>query len=150
MKRRNAVILLIASAVALTVPMQIAVRADDSAASKHGPIAWLESLPDAQKVAAKEKKVIFVDFWAEWCGPCKQMLSTTYKDSKVVEKSKGFVPVLVNIDKQEDLAKKYKVEAIPTVIFMNSKGKILESKIGFTNAAEFQKLMDKAQKKLKA
>src|SRR5205085_1442911 len=91
----------------------------------HGPIAWKESLDEAKKIAAKEKKVIFVDFWAEWCGPCKKMLATTYKDKDVVARSKKFVPVLLNYDKQKALADKYNISAIPAVIFMDAKGKVL-------------------------
>lgn len=147
MKSRIAVLML-AAAAAFSLPTPRPAQADD--ASKHGPIAWLESIPDAQKAAAKEKKVIFVDFWAEWCGPCKQMLNTTYKDAKVVEKSKTFVPVLVDLDKHQDLAKKYQFEAIPTVIFLDAKGKVLEKHTGYLAAADFLKLMEKAQKKLKA
>src|SRR5579871_5841165 len=101
------------------------LHAEESAAKAHGPIAWKESLAEAQKIAAKEKKVIFIDFWAEWCGPCKQMLATTYKDKQVVSRSKKFVPVLVNVDKQQNLANKYSVESIPTVLFLDVKGKVL-------------------------
>src|SRR5579871_4784311 len=106
------------------------LHAEESAAKAHGPIAWKESLAEAQKIAAKEKKVIFIDFWAEWCGPCKQMLATTYKDKQVVSRSKQFVPVLINIDNHQDLAKKYSIEAIPTVIFMDAKGKVLTRSLG--------------------
>src|SRR2546430_2635998 len=105
------------AALALMSTAVQTLHAEESAAKSHGPIAWKESLAEAQKIAAKEKKVIFIDFWAEWCGPCKQMLATTYKDKQVVSRSKQFVPVLINIDNQKEIAKKYNIEAIPTVIF---------------------------------
>jgi thioredoxin len=124
------------------------LRAEEDVAKKHGPIAWTESLPNAQKQAVKDKKVVMVDFWAEWCGPCKQMLATTYKDKAVVTQSKKFVPVLVDVDKQASLAKKYNVEAIPTVIFMDGKGKVLGRSVGFVDKTAFLKLMNDAAKKL--
>ena len=127
----------------------VGVFGPEDAAKAHGPIAWTESLPQAQKTAAKEKKVIFIDFWATWCGPCKQMLSTTYQDKDVVARSKQFVPVLVDADKQQSLLQKYKVEAIPTVIFMDAKGKVLVRSTGFADRASFLKLMDEATKKAK-
>lgn len=138
-------------AAALVIAGGIAVYAlaDESAAKKHGPIAWVESLKDAQKTAAKDKKVIFVDFYADWCGPCKQMLATTYKDSKVVERSKKFVPVLIDVDKQQSLAQKYQVDSIPTVVFLNAKGKVLAKNVGYADTDAFLKLMDDAQKKAK-
>lgn len=124
------------------------VMAGDDVAKKHGPIAWTESLPNAQKQATKDKKVVMVDFWAEWCGPCKQMLATTYKDKAVVTQSKKFVPVLVDVDKQPSLAKKYNVEAIPTVLFLDGKGKVLTRSVGYVDKTAFLKLMNEATKKL--
>src|SRR5579863_1524252 len=121
---RSGLILPLAFALAVG-GLQVVRAGDDSGTKKHGPIPWTESLDGAKKVAAKDKKVMMVDFWAEWCSPCKQMLATTYKDKTVVERAKQFVPVLVNVDKQADVAKKYDVSAIPTVIFMDGKGKVL-------------------------
>jgi len=141
-----------AAALTLAVGGLQAVRAgaEESAAKKHGPIPWTESLDGARKVAAKEKKVVMVDFWAEWCGPCKQMLATTYKDKTVVERAKKFVPVLVNVDKQQNLANKYSVESIPTVLFLDVKGKVLVRSVGYLGREDFLKLMDEAAKKAKS
>lgn len=116
------------------------------AAKGHGPIAWQKDMDKAQKQAAKEKKLIMVDFYADWCGPCKMMLDTTYKDKTVVKRSKEFVPLLIDIDKQPDLATKYEVEAIPTVVFLDSKGKVVSRALGYQNAKQFIDMMDKAKK----
>jgi thioredoxin-like negative regulator of GroEL len=139
-----------AMALVLMSGAMLTIQADESAAKAHGPIAWTESLAEAQKRAAKEKKLIVGDFWAEWCGPCKQMLATTYKDKAVVARSKEFVPVLVNVDKQEAVVQKYNIGPIPAVIFMDAKGKVvLRPKPNTYTAKDFLKLMDEAQKKAK-
>ncbi len=127
--------------------LPMAARAQD-AAKDHGPIAWTESLENAKKTAAKEKKIIFVDFWATWCGPCKQMLKTTYQDKQVVERSKKFVPVLVNFDKEPDLVKKYKISQIPVVMFLDAKGNVLK-RAEFLDAKGMLKVMDEVSKKRK-
>ncbi len=126
---------------------EIAVRADDK--SKHGPIPWIESLPEGLKSAKKAKKLVFVDFWAEWCVPCKRMLKTTYVDPKVVARAKRFVPVLLNADKVKEITAKYKIEAIPVALFLDAKGKVIARGDGFMNAEKMLKLMDEAVKKTK-
>jgi thioredoxin-like negative regulator of GroEL len=54
------------------------------------------------------------------------MLKTTYQDKAVVERSKRFVPVLVNFDKQPALVKKYHIGQIPVVMFLDARGKVLK------------------------
>ncbi len=122
-------------------------RAAD-AAKEHGPIAWTESLEGAKKTAAREKKILFVDIWATWCAPCKLMLKTTYQDKQVVERSKQFVPVLVNFDKEPAFVKKYKVGQIPVVMFLDAKGNVLK-RAEFLDAKGMLKLMDEVAKKRK-
>ena len=56
---------------------------------------------------------VLVDFWAEWCGPCK-MLSPLVEE--VAGEADGFKVGKVNVDEADDLARKYKVFSIPTLL----------------------------------
>jgi thiol:disulfide interchange protein len=137
-----------AVALSLTLGVSSALPAQGKAAGAkaHGPIAWQNDLAKAQKIAAKEKKLIMVDFYADWCGPCVEMLKTTYKDKAVVARSKEFVPLLIDVDKHPELARKYDVTGIPRVIFMDAKGKVVTDFMGYQNAKQFLDLMTKAKK----
>ena len=149
----NRITRFLSASLAVTVVMSGAAiysaQADESAAKKHGPIAWVEKLDEAKKIAAKEKKIVFMDFYADWCGPCKQMLATTYKNPDVVARSKKFVPALINVDKNKELAEKYQISAIPAVLFLDGKGKVIVRSDGYVEAPEFLKLMDAAVKRAK-
>lgn len=79
----------------------------------------------AVKQAAKEKKGIFVDAYAVWCGPCKWMAKTTFPDEKVGKFfNDNFISVKMDMEKGEgiDLAKKWDVKAYPTLLFFDSNG----------------------------
>ena len=66
---------------------------------------------------ALKKEVLLVDFWAPWCGPCKMIAPTL---NEIAETESDIVIGKVNVDHNQDLAKKYKVRNIPTmVIFKN-------------------------------
>lgn len=66
---------------------------------------------------ALKKEVLLVDFWAPWCGPCKMVAPTL---NEIAETETDITIGKVNVDHNQDLAKKYKVRNIPTmVIFKN-------------------------------
>jgi len=114
--------------------------------AKHGPIKWQTDFAAASKLAAKNKKIMMVDFYADWCGPCKKMLASTYQDKTVVARSNEFIPVLIDTDKNQELARKFKITAIPTVIFMTADGSVVKQNTGFMDAKDFLKMMDAASK----
>jgi len=80
-------------------------------------IIKIESEKEFLKVIV-ENKLVIVDFWAEWCGPCRvqspilDKLAAEYPDDVVVAK--------VNVDDNEVLARNYKIASIPTTLVFNN------------------------------
>lgn len=68
---------------------------------------------------------VLVDFYADWCAPCKML-------GPVLEKINDIDIVKVNVDKNEDLARKYGIMSIPCVILFNN-GEEIKRNIGFMN-----------------
>ena len=90
-------------------------------------------------------KPVFVDFWAEWCGPCRMV-------SPVVEELAGDYDgkvkfVKVNVDKANELASKYNVFSIPTLLLLN-KGEIIAQQIGAGSKETYQNMIDRAIEKI--
>lgn len=78
-----------------------------------------------QEVLDSEKPVL-VDFWADWCGPCKMMAPVL----ESVDKENDWLDVVkVNADENPDIAKRYDVSSIPTLLLFK-KGKIVEYNVG--------------------
>ena len=83
-------------------------------------------------------KTVLVDFWADWCGPCK-MLSPVIK--QIAEERNDIVVGKVNVDEQPGLGVKYKIASIPTVIVFKN-GEITNKSIGQVSKAELLSLLD--------
>lgn len=95
--------------------------------------------PSFNKVIEQNIPVL-VDFWAPWCGPCK-MLGPVLEE---VEKEIGTKAVVakVNVDDEQDLAAKYGVSSIPTMIVFKN-GKEIERSVGFMNKEKIISLLNK-------
>lgn len=91
-----------------------------------------------QKEFSENEKVL-IDFYADWCGPCK-MLAPIIEEIK--EENKGFLRVLkVNVDEQPDLAAKYGVRSIPTLIYVKD-GEVENQAVGFRSKQEILKMVN--------
>jgi thioredoxin 1 len=99
------------------------------------------SFADALKLAKKENKIIFIDAYTTWCGPCKMMSSRTFTDVSVGKYfNENFINLKIEMEKDTDgaeIARRYKVQAYPTLLFINGEGKLVHSILGFRNASAF-------------
>lgn len=91
-------------------------------------VAWERSADEAFKRARREERVVMLDFWAEWCTWCKRLDRVTYVDPTVVRASEAFVAAKVNTEgspRDQDLARRYRVETLPTVAFLTPAGRLI-------------------------
>lgn len=106
------------------------------------------SFADAQKQAAKEKKLIMVDYYTDWCKWCKVLDQRTYMDRAVGDfANERYVSIKVNAEKGEGiaLAKKNGVEGYPTIVFYDSKGKEVERVVGYQDGEKFLRSLKAAE-----
>ena len=82
---------------------------------------------------------VLVDFWAEWCGPCK-MLSPVL-DELAAEKGESVKIGKVNIDENPELAVEYKVNSIPTLLFFKD-GEMMEQRLGIIPKEQIAHTLD--------
>lgn len=89
--------------------------------------------------AVTKEGIVLVDFWANWCGPCK-MLSPTIDD--IAKEYEGKVVVgKVDVDENEAIARNYGIMAIPT-LFLFKDGEIVEKISGYRLKRELEQLLD--------
>ncbi len=98
---------------------------------------------DALEKAAVEEKVIFVDAYTTWCGPCKRMAKTVFTDQKVGDFfNEKFVSMKIDMEKKDGIKfqQKYPVQAYPTLYFIDGKGKVVQKVKGAQNVDNFLSL----------
>ena len=92
-----------------------------------GKIAWIRSVSEGLALAKETGKPAFIDFYADWCAPCHEMDKTTFVDERVIAELAGFVSIKADVSQTsspgQSAATKYGVQAIPTYVFIDTKGK---------------------------
>ena len=90
-----------------------------------------------QEVLESEKPVL-IDFWASWCAPCR-MLSPVI-DELAKEKGEEFKVCKVNVDEEPELAQKYNVMSIPTLVVIKN-GKVVNVSVGVKSKQSIQNMI---------
>ena len=102
--------------------------------------AQMINLDKFDEVVLKSDKPVLVDFFAEWCGPCKMAAPVLDKLAEDYKDKAGIVKV--DVDQNQELAQKYSVMSIPTVILFNG-GEEKDRKIGFAGEQGYKDMLDK-------
>ena len=98
------------------------------------------SFEDALKEAQKTGKLVFIDAYTDWCGPCKKMAATSFMDEEVAKLyNSKFINLKVEMEKSADgplIAQKYSVSAYPSLLFINGSGKVVKYSVGYQTAEQ--------------
>lgn len=111
-------------------------------ANGQGVIFQKITLEEATKQAQKEQKLIFMDVYTDWCGPCKWMDKEVFTNDTLAEfMNAHYINLKIDAEKEGvALSKRFEVVGFPTFIFLNDKGQLLQKEIGGRAAVDFLEL----------
>lgn len=103
------------------------------------------SFEEAKAEAKKTGKLIFIDAYASWCGPCKMMDRNTFSDGAVGKFfNDKFINLKVDMEKSADgpmLSKMFRVTAYPTFLWVDAEGKLVKREMGYRTPEQFLALV---------
>lgn len=85
-----------------------------------------------------EEKLVLVDFWADWCGPCRAVAPLI---DALDERYENLVVGKINVDEEAELAEEYRVSSIPTVVFFKD-GVVVERMVGAHQEEDYQNIIE--------
>jgi thiol:disulfide interchange protein len=110
------------------------VAVEEPQTSPDQGISFFEgSLQEGLEKAKSENKLLFVDCYTTWCGPCKILKQYTFNDSNLGDYMKdNYVSLAIDMETTEGqiLAKKYGIEAYPTLLFLDKYGRVINHQVG--------------------
>ena len=93
------------------------------------------TLEKAKAEALENDQLIFIDAHTSWCGPCKKMAATSFKNAEVGELfNEKFINLKIDCEADADgpeIARMYKVKAYPTLLIIDGTGKLIKQVVGF-------------------
>lgn len=106
---------------------------------------WKKFSIENYEASLNNKERMVIDFYADWCIPCKELDALTFSDKRVLNEFERFtvykVDMTKNNDVNEELRKRFNVVGMPTVLIIDSKGNEIKRLTGFVNADEFLSLV---------
>lgn len=107
-------------------------------------VKWTNELSSAKELAKKSDKNIMIFFTGKWCSPCRVMKRQVFADDEVMRAiNNKVVSVEIDVDdpKNEGPIKKYKINATPVTIFIDSEGKVIDYGVGKIEKSKFLQML---------
>jgi len=92
------------------------------------------------EIVLKSGAPVLVDFWAEWCGPCKRLGPTV--DALASEYAGKVTVGKLNVDENPNVSFKFQIRGIPTILIFKG-GQVVESVVGLAQKDDLKKVLDK-------
>ncbi len=99
------------------------------------PEGWHQDWKVATDEASENERPLFVVFSATWCGPCQAMVKNIYPQQPVRDKLESWVPVYIDVDKNKEIAAKYRVNQLPTLVYLNPDTTEINRTVGAVSSA---------------
>jgi len=131
----------------LTLVIAAALAALPSIAAAQDTLKWEADLATAQRIAAQTNRLVLVHFWGTWCPPCMEMEKTVFsKPGLGTALHPYYVPVKIQVEDNlnQDLVKRFQVEAFPSDIVMTADGRIVARSKGFKPAEQYVGMLNQA------
>lgn len=108
---------------------------------------WEKYTPENYESALQNNDKMIIDFYADWCIPCKELDALTFSDAKVISALSDFKSLKVDMTKSlseetAQIREKFKIIGMPTILFIDSKGNEVNRLTGFVSAEEFEKIVN--------
>lgn len=109
---------------------------------------WKTDWKMSLKEAAANNQPVLIDFYTDWCPPCKKLNKTTFVDPKMNEffRKEKYVLVKVNPEKDRVAESKFKVYSYPTLVLFNGKGKEIDRILGYRTTAQLIEALENLKK----
>lgn len=121
------------------------IQSDDSSDENRGAVPDLVVL--ALNEAAKDGKLVLLDFYAEWCIACKALDESVFSQPSVISALDNYVFLKIDTDLHEEVAAYYDVVGMPTLVILGARGDGIHRSVGMLDAEEFsQKLVELSEK----
>ena len=106
-------------------------------------IDWIYSFDGGLEQAKEQDKPIMIDFYGESCSWCDVLDKKTYTDKEVNSLAEKFICIKIDVYKNRQVTNKYKIQGLPTIVFLNNNAEEIERIIGYRGPSPFVEIMRK-------